>query len=295
MPRLEHLIEERKEKKGDNETSTKPGETVDKDKAEADTKYDDRFVDQILLNKQYNSKARFLDFVLNHYLDNPKDMTWEECLYEIGDLVGGNSAVSNLMMRMLGWLALNPEVQENIHQEVVSSTNISAAERKAGTARILLEERTHMPLLNAAIMETLRLASSPIVPHLARQDTSVQGYFIPKNTMILFNIYHMNLSPDLWHEPRRFNPARFVTDCGNIVKPDYFIPFSHGRRSCLGYKMVNSVIFATVANILLYYKITVGDKDNQKLMTSLLEPKGTIALPYHEGECYNLRLEAREL
>lgn len=294
MPRLEHLIEEREKNKVDEEHTTL-GETMEKDKIKADSKYDDRFVDQILLNKQYNSNARFLDFVLNHYLDNPKDMTWDECLYEVGDLVGGNSAVSNLLMRVLGLLALNPEVQEDIYQEVISSTNFSKSELEKGTARISLEERTHMPLLNATVMETLRLASSPIVPHLARQDTSIQGYFIPKNSMILFNIYHMNLSPDLWHEPRSFNPARFVTDCGNIVKPDYFIPFSHGRRSCLGYKMVNSVIFATVANILLYYKINAGNESNEKLMTSLLEPKGTIALPYEEGECFNLILEARKL
>lgn len=133
---------------------------------------EERFVDRLLLLKQYQSSAKFLDFILKHFLDNQKTMSWEECLYEIGDLVGGNSAVANLMVRLLGYLAINPNVQQQLYEEALS---VARARGNDQQTKITLEDRPHMPLTNASIMETLRLSSSPIVPHLARVDTSIQG------------------------------------------------------------------------------------------------------------------------
>lgn len=134
---------------------------------------DERFVDEILLNKQYKSSARFLDFILEHYLENKKTMTWNEMLYEIGDLIGGNSAVANLLFRLLGHLAINPKAQQLIYEQVkeVAATKIFSP------IQISIEDQNQMPLVNAAIMETLRLAASPIVPHLSRWDTSIQGFY----------------------------------------------------------------------------------------------------------------------
>lgn len=254
---------------------------------------EERFVDRILLHKQYQSSVQFLDFIINHYLDNKQHMTWDECLYEIGDLVGGHSAVANLMVRLLGHLAINDLVQEQLYEEALSVLRgkcpTAAAQSKVA---ISLEDQPHMPLTNATIMETLRLASSPIVPHLSRQDTSIQGYFIPKGTMVLFNSYHLNMSPDLWEESTKFNPSRFVTAEGNVVKPDYFFPFSHGRRSCLGYKMVNTIIFSAVANLVLNYRLEPGSEASTAQMNDLLQPRGTIALPF-DGTCFNFRLIPR--
>lgn len=133
---------------------------------------DERFVDEILLNKQYKSSARFLDFILEHYLENEKIMTWNEMLYEIGDLIGGNSAVANLLFRLLGHLAVNPKAQQLIFEQVKAV----AARKALAPVQIAIEDQSQMPLVNAAIMETLRLAASPIVPHLSRWDTSIQGF-----------------------------------------------------------------------------------------------------------------------
>lgn len=278
---------------------------MEKPESELESKYDEkscdeRFVDRLLLHKQYTSSAQFLDFILRHYLENRTLMTWDEALYEIADLVGGNSAVANLLVRLLGHLALNPAVQEQLYEEAVSALPVgcqtsSSSSESEPQVPITLKEQSHMPLTNAAIMETLRLASSPIVPHLARYDTSIAGYFIPKNTMVLFNVYHLNLSPKLWpghDDPLAFRPARFVTPEGNVMKPDYFFPFSHGRRSCLGYKMVNTVLFSTVANLLVNYRVEVGSPENRDKMTEMLKPRGSIALPC-DGSCYDFTLVKR--
>ena len=36
------------------------------------------------------------------------------------------------------------------------------------------------------------------------------------------------MDPELWHEPEKFEPNRFLKG-GKVVKPDHFIPFSVGE------------------------------------------------------------------
>lgn len=42
------------------------------------------------------------------------------------------------------------------------------------------------------------------------------------------------MDPNLWDEPSKFNPSRFIDDSGKIRRPEYFMPFGVGRRMCLG-------------------------------------------------------------
>lgn len=117
---------------------------------------------------------------------------------------------------------------------------------------------------------------------------------MPKGTMILFNIYHLNLSEEFHEKPFKFDLTRFITEDGLLLKPDFFFPFSHGRRSCLGYKMVYSIITTTVANLLLDYKLTsLTSMDNHELTEKMLQPKGSLALPYRPGDCYHIGLIPR--
>lgn len=63
------------------------------------------------------------------------------------------------------------------------------------------------------------------------------------------------MSPALWDEPERFEPKRFLSD-GKLLKPDHFIPFGMGRRSCMGYKLVQYLAFAIVGNLLKEFDIS---------------------------------------
>ncbi|XP_075675936.1 cytochrome P450 307a1-like [Dermatophagoides pteronyssinus] len=309
MERFEQICLEHKMKKRNNEnnsgnetscssSSDQNNQQENDQSTSTEINYDESFVDRILLLKQYKSSAKFLDFILEHYLENQRTMTWNEMMYEIGDLVGGNSAVGNLLFRVLGHLAMNPESQQQIYDHVkkfsMEKQSINSNGENGEKLLITLEDQHSLPLVMAAIMETLRLTLSPIVPHLSRLDTSIQGHFVPKGTMILFNIYHLNLSEEFHEKPFKFDLTRFITEDGLLLKPDFFFPFSHGRRSCLGYKMVYSIITTTVANLLLDYKLTsLTSMDNHELTEKMLQPKGSLALPYRPGDCYHIGLIPR--
>ena len=66
--------------------------------------------------------------------------------------------------------------------------------------------------------------------------------------MIFINNHHFNFSTEHWERPEEYRPERFLSSEGRFRKPAHFLPFSTGRRSCIGYKIVQLVATAIVAS-----------------------------------------------
>jgi cytochrome P450 family 307 subfamily A len=227
----------------------------------------------------------YLDSIIKEQISGATTMTLEDYKVGFADLLAGHAAVTNILMRLLGHLSLDQEIQDMIHDEA-ERANLS-----------VLDQAPPLPVAEAALQEALRLASSPIVPHVAREDTSISGYYVPKGSAVLFNCYSVNLSPDLWVKPRDYNPRRFLDSSKNdqgevsykLNLPKYFTPFSIGQRQCLGYKMVESISIFAVARICQAFRIKAND---EQLVRRLLEPKGTVALSPLD-ECFEFKLYPR--
>lgn len=65
--------------------------------------------------------------------------------------------------------------------------------------------------------------------YLTNSDTELGGYRIPKNTHILSNLYGIHMDPEIWENPEKFDPTRFLTSEGKLHKSDNFMPFSVGE------------------------------------------------------------------
>lgn len=191
-------------------------------------------------------------------------MEMETALFAFEDIIGGHSAVANLLVKMFGFISQNPEVQKKMQEEVDAVT--------CGKA-VNLGDRAMMPYTQAVILECIRCVCSPIIPHVASQDTTVNGYQVDKGTLIFLNNYTLNMSPDLWTEPEKFSPERFLSEEGSLLKPEHFLPFGGGRRSCMGYKLTQFISFTTLAMLMQKFTITPVTKDAKI-------PIGDLALPY---------------
>ncbi|XP_051174298.1 cytochrome P450 307a1-like isoform X2 [Leptopilina boulardi] len=207
----------------------------------------------------------YVDCLINHVKTNtePK-MSWNTGLFALEDIIGGHSAIGNFLMKVFGFLTTRLNVQEAAQREIDQIDNFECT--------IGLEYRRSLPYIEAIIMETIRIIASPIVPHVASQSSSIAGYRVEKDTFIFLNNYDLNMSEELWTNPSEFIPDRFVRN-GQLQKPEHFLPFGGGRRSCMGYKMVLYLSFSTIASVLKNFTILPIETANYKV------PIGNLALP----------------
>lgn len=98
------------------------------------------------------------------------------------------------------------------------------------------------------------------------------GYRIKKDTVIFLNNLDLSMSEKLWEEPEKFRPERFVSN-GRLLKPEHFLPFGGGRRSCMGYRMVQLVGFGFLSRLLQNYSIRPVEGEGYGV------PVGSLALP----------------
>jgi cytochrome P450 len=106
--------------------------------------------------------------------------------------------------------------------------------------------------LDAVIKETLRIR--PVVPGVVRKLTAplqLNGYELPAGMRAAPNIYLTHRRPDVYPEPERFRPERFLERPADTYS---WIPFGGGIRRCLGasfalyeLKIVIPVILRSVA------------------------------------------------
>uniref|UniRef100_A0A5F8GAI5 Cytochrome P450 n=1 Tax=Monodelphis domestica TaxID=13616 RepID=A0A5F8GAI5_MONDO len=111
--------------------------------------------------------------------------------------------------------------------------------------RPTMKDQAHMPFTNAVIHEVQRFGDIvPLgIPHMTTRDTEIQGFFIPKGTVLITNLSSVLKDEATWEQPYRFYPEHFLDAEGRFVKPEAFMPFSAGRRVCLGEPLAKMELF----------------------------------------------------
>ncbi|XP_037718677.1 cytochrome P450 307a1 [Drosophila subpulchrella] len=241
----------------------------------------------------------FTDALLKSLIED-KDVSRNTIIFMLEDFIGGHSAVGNLVMLVLAYIARNQDIEERIQEEIDA---ISSKENR----QVTLMDMNDMPFTMATIFEVLRYSSSPIVPHVATEDTVISGYGVTKGTIVFINNYVLNTSENNWVNPKEFNPLRFL-EKPNQERPNnfkgsdydiennkaklqlrknipYFLPFSIGKRTCIGQNLVRGFGFLILVNIMQRYNISSHD-----LSTIKISPE-SLALP---ANCFSLVLTPRK-
>mgnify|MGYP004707688833 CR=1 FL=1 len=98
-----------------------------------------------------------------------------------------------------------------------------------------------LTFIQAIVKEAFRLhPSTPLsLPRMATENCEINGYFIPKGSTLLVNVWAIARDPDMWADPLEFRPERFLPggEKPNVdIKGNDFevIPFGAGRRICAG-------------------------------------------------------------
>jgi len=113
-----------------------------------------------------------------------------------------------------------------------------------------------MVYLECAIKESLRLY--PPVPYIAREakeDVVIGGHRILKGCCTLISIYKVHRDERYYPEPEEYKPERFLPHNSENRHPYAFIPFSAGRRNCIGQRFAMLELKVILANILRNFSI----------------------------------------
>ncbi|KAK2156658.1 hypothetical protein LSH36_208g04093 [Paralvinella palmiformis] len=184
---------------------------------------------------------------------NVKDSTFTErqLIGICGDLfAAGTETTSTTLNWAIIYMTLNPNIQDRIHAEI---------DNVIGRAEPKMNHRLLLPFTEASILETQRLADLvPLgVPHGVMEDVYFRGYLIPKDTLIIPNMYSVHMNPELWPEPEKFKPERFL-DSDNKIDKKELIPFSLGKRVCLGESLARMELFLYFTSMMQHFRFKLA-------------------------------------
>nr|XP_034303048.1 steroid 17-alpha-hydroxylase/17,20 lyase-like isoform X2 [Crassostrea gigas] len=152
-----------------------------------------------------------------------------------------------------------PEIQAKCQAEI---------DKKIGRRCPSIADRQSLPYTEACIYETMRagVIAGLGLPHLTICDTHVGGYDIPKDTVVLINHFALHRDTKYWKDPEKFDPLRYLDEDGKMdpTKLDSWLPFSAGRRVCLGESIAKSEILMMCVHLLQWFEISLpeGTKPN---------------------------------
>ena len=163
-------------------------------------------------------------------------------------LFAGHETTATALAWALYWIHYTPEVREKLLQEL-NSIDVENCEPA---------EITKLPYLNAVCCETLRIY--PILfftfPRLLQAPMQLMGYNIPKGMVLSPCIYLVHHRPDIYPEPKRFKPERFLE---RQFSPYEYLPFGGGNRRCIGMAFAMFEMKLVLAKVLSRYSLELAE------------------------------------
>nr|XP_046265584.1 cytochrome P450 1A1 [Scatophagus argus] len=191
------------------------------------------------------------DSLIDHCEDRKLDensnvqVSDEKIVGIVNDLFGaGFDTISTALSWSVMYMVAYPEIQERLFQELKDNVGVNRTPR--------LSDKQKLPFLEAFILEIFRHSSFlPFtIPHCTSKNTSLNGYFIPKNTCVFINQWQINHDPELWKDPSSFNPDRFLSADGaeiNKLEGEKMMVFGMGKRRCIGEVIARNEVFLFLA------------------------------------------------
>ncbi|KAM6215847.1 cytochrome P450 2D6-like isoform 2-T2 [Rhynchocyon petersi] len=194
----------------------------------------------------------FLDEVEKARGNPESSFTDQNLRLVVADLFSaGMVTTSTTLTWALLLMLLHPDVQRRVQEEIDEVIGQGRPPEMA--------DQAHMPYTTAVVHEVQRFGDIvPLsVPHMTLRDTEVKGFLIPKGTMIITNLSSVLKDETVWKKPFRFDPEHFLDAQGRFVKQEAFMPFSAGRRACLGEHLARMELFLFFTCLLQRFHFSV--------------------------------------
>ncbi|XP_078578720.1 cytochrome P450 2U1-like [Branchiostoma floridae x Branchiostoma japonicum] len=182
--------------------------------------------------------------------------TEEHLVYFVANLfTAGTEGGSMTLAWGILYMILNPDIQTKVQEEL---------DRVVGSDGGLpsIRHRLQLPYVEATVLEIQRIRQViPLnLPHATTTAVNFRGYDIPAGTQVLTNLWSAHMDPEVWTDPERFQPERFLDREGRVISsPESFMPFSAGDRLCLGEKLAKVELFLLFSALMLRFKFMLPE------------------------------------
>jgi unspecific monooxygenase len=174
-------------------------------------------------------------------------MTDQELRDELVTLMfAGHETTATAMAWALYWMHYQPDVREKVVYELESADSLDPIS--------LLK----LPYLAAVCNETLRIHPVAMLtfPRVVQKPTKLMGYALEPGMAVVGCIYLTHQREDLYSEPHRFKPERFLE---RQYSPYEFLPFGGGVRRCIGEALAQLEMKLVLSTILTKYELAIAD------------------------------------
>ncbi|XP_023204711.1 cytochrome P450 2K1-like [Xiphophorus maculatus] len=195
-------------------------------------------VDCFLIRKQKDEDSCVKDI----------QFTEENLIFTVMNLFSAGTDTTAATLRWgLLLMAKYPQIQDQVQEELT---------RVAGSHEVHVEDRKNLPYTDAVIHEIQRLGNivPMAVPHKTSQDVTIQKYFIKAGTTVIPLLTSVPYDESEWESPHTFNPSHFLDKEGRFIKRDAFLPFSAGRRACIGESLARMEVFLFFTSLLQRFR-----------------------------------------
>ncbi|KAG8771280.1 hypothetical protein FRC12_003714 [Ceratobasidium sp. 428] len=178
---------------------------------------------------------------------------------------GSDTTVSVIQSFFLA-MTLYPDVQAKAQAEITAYLKQRLTDDPSSSRFLMPEDRPKLPYTSALVRELLRWHPvANIIPHQSgsEDDTIIsegRTYRIPANTLVIVNAWQILHNSDVYFEPERFRPERYLV--ANPPPDPESYAFGFGRRLCPGIHVAQQLLWLAVSNTLANFNTTKAkDKD----------------------------------
>jgi len=158
----------------------------------------------------------------------------------------GHETVSNALAWTFFLLDQHPEALAALLNELDGTLHGEAP---------TLEQLRELPLLDAVIKESLRmLPPVSMKMRIAAEPCELGGYALPKGAIVYYSPFVTHRRPELYEEPDRFQPQRWLT----LKRSTYeYLPFAAGPHRCIGADFAMLELKVVLALLLQRYRLAI--------------------------------------
>ena len=198
-------------------------------------------------------RTDILTLLMSSRDENGEPMTDEELRDELMTLLfAGHETTATAISWAFYWIHKLPEVREKLLAELDS-----LGENPDSNTIFKL------PYLTAVCNETLRIYPIAMLtfPRKVKTPISLCGYQLEAGTIIMGSIYLTHQREDIYPQPEKFNPERFLE---KQFSPYEFLPFGGGARRCIGLAFAQMEMKLILAKVLKTWSMKLVNTDEIK-------------------------------